>query len=167
MNNIEKLLATYTDETQELETAIQQVLNDRWLDTSVGVQLDGLGQIVGRERQGATDETYRRLLSAQIALNLSTGSVQDVVSILELFLPGVTLELKQEYPAAFTVTAMGTAHPTSVATIAAEAMGQARGGGVRALFHYFSTLPIFYLDGYNGATFDGPSLFSATVDGRG
>jgi len=167
MNDLEKLLTTYTEETQELETAAQEVLVDRWIDTAVGIQLDGLGQIVGRARDGTGDVTYRKLIRAQIALNLSTGTVQDVVSVLEFFLPGVTLILKQEYPAAFTVSALNDALPTSSATIAAEAMGQARAAGVRALLHYFSTLPIFYLDGYNGATFDGPSLFTATLDGRG
>ncbi len=164
-NNIEKLLETYVAEVQEFETAAFEVLTQRWLDTAVGVQLDGLGKIVGKEREGADDDTYRRLLRAQILINLSGASVQEIVSILELVIAGAVIELKQEFPAGFTVVVDQAPIPTSTAITAAEVINQARAGGVRGLLQYYVTDPVFRFDGAGGSKFDGGYYFSTTIEG--
>lgn len=44
-------LSSFLAEFEELETSRLQLLNDRWLSTAAGVQLDGIGEIVGIERK--------------------------------------------------------------------------------------------------------------------
>ena len=43
-------LTAFLTEYQELENSGLQLLNERYLDTAIGVQLDGIGEIVGVER---------------------------------------------------------------------------------------------------------------------
>lgn len=167
MNNIEKLLSTYVAEVQELETAMQEVLNDRWIDVAVGAQLDGLGQIVGRSRDGNSDVTYRNLIRAQVEINKGAGIVQDVVSVLELLLPSATIELIQEYPATFSVYLLQDIILESTAALVSGALGDVRAAGVRALLHYHIATPQFAFDGSGGAVFDGVYYFIATIDCRG
>jgi len=167
VNNLETLLSTYVAETQELETAMQEVLSDRWIDSSVGVQLDGLGRIVGRDRAGNSDNTYRGLIKAQIAINAGTSIVQDIVSILELILPSVTIKLVQEYPATFSVYLLQDVILESTASLVADAINQSRAGGVRAFLNYQIASPQFKLDGAGGAVFDGAFYLIATIDCRG
>ncbi len=47
-------LTAFLTEFEELEVSNLQLLNDRYLDTAVGVQLDGIGEIVGLDRPSVT-----------------------------------------------------------------------------------------------------------------
>ncbi len=47
-------LSAFLAEYEELEISNLQLLNDRYLDTAQGVQLDGIGEIVGIERPAKT-----------------------------------------------------------------------------------------------------------------
>ena len=59
---------------QEIENVAFQLLEDMWLPTAVGAQLDVLGEILGLPRTSADDETYRSALRIQIAINTSQGN---------------------------------------------------------------------------------------------
>jgi hypothetical protein len=48
--NLIKFLLTFLEEFNELEVSRLQLLNERWLDTAYGVQLDIIGEIVGLVR---------------------------------------------------------------------------------------------------------------------
>ena len=67
---------------QDAHDAIYQVLTERWLDTSLGAQLDRIGWIVDLPRGGWPDETYRQLLRAQVLVLRTNGRWSDLVSIL-------------------------------------------------------------------------------------
>ena len=164
-NNLETLLEIYASEIQALETAAFQVLDDRWLDSAVGTQLDNLGQIIGRDRLGEDDDTYRILLTSQIALNSSSGTVSEILYVLNLNVPTITLELEQLYPAAFVITAESDPITTSTATIISGLIDRLRAGGVRAYFTYYIADPLFKLDGADSSVFDGTYLFAATLEG--
>lgn len=67
----------FLDEFEELYISEQQLLTERYLDTSVGVQLDGIGAIVGLERPiGYADDLYRYLIRVKILIN-STDMTAD------------------------------------------------------------------------------------------
>lgn len=67
---------------QDAHDAAYQLLTERWLDTSIGAQLDRIGWLVNLPRAGWPDETYRQLLRAQVLVLRSNGRWGDLVSIL-------------------------------------------------------------------------------------
>jgi hypothetical protein len=74
---------------QDLHDAAFQMLTERWLDTSIGAQLDRIGELVDLSRGGWTDEPYRALLRAQIRVLRSNGRWDDLSDLLDLL--GVAL----------------------------------------------------------------------------
>ena len=91
--------------TQDLETALLQLLTERAIDTAVGVQMDVIGRIVGELRRGLNDDTYRFRLKTRVLINRSEGTREQLIQILvtALLPSSVTVAVKNEYPAALTV----------------------------------------------------------------
>lgn len=101
---IEAVLCALSDGVQEIENASWQVLTERWLDTGVGEQLDGIGRLVNLAREGWNDETYRAFLRAQILVLRSNGTWPDLFGILAAL--GLTLSLiafVENFPAALRI----------------------------------------------------------------
>lgn len=159
-NDIEKLVGVYIRQLQDLETATLEVLLLTRLENAVGVQLDLIGRIVGKDRGPSDDDRYRDLLSAQIAINLASGTIPEILSIMELVLPGVDLVLEESFPAAFELAAAQALPGDQGETIAAL-LKTAKAAGVNGLFHWHKTDPVFKLDGADGSQLDG-GYFLAT-----
>lgn len=79
-----KLLTSYTDEVQELENAIWDVMVGRLTDYASGVQLDALGRIVGQKRDSLGDAAYRAHIKARIRINQSFGQPRDIIAVIKL-----------------------------------------------------------------------------------
>ena len=78
------LLASYTQEIQELEDAIWAVRLGRFLDNAEGAQLDVIGKLVGERRDGRADNVYRVLITAKIRVNWSQGRPNDVIAVVRI-----------------------------------------------------------------------------------
>lgn len=82
--NFIALVSAFLKQTDELYDSGVILLEQRNLDSAEGVQLDGIGDIVGVNRpQGATDSEYLLILKAKIMINSTNMSVD---STLELFI---------------------------------------------------------------------------------
>ena len=79
------LLTIYVKQVQDLEDAAFQVLLDTALDTSVGQQLDNIGEVVGEDRLSRTDDNYRNALRVQILINKSNGTREQLIAVALLF----------------------------------------------------------------------------------
>lgn len=103
--NFIKLLSSYVAETQEIERMLMDMLDSFYVGTAEGDQLDAIGEIVGVDRQGLTDDLYRLRIRARILLNTSSGTVNQILKILQLMITDTdaTIEFKPFYPAAFLV----------------------------------------------------------------
>ncbi len=77
------------DGVQDVEDAVWQLFSERWIDTAVGAQLDGTGEVLDFPRAGRTDVAYRAFLRARTAQLRSSGSWPALVAILREI--GVTL----------------------------------------------------------------------------
>lgn len=110
---LEGLVRALVSEAQTLEGVMQSLSRVRSIDDAEGVQLDLIGRIVGREREGMLDADYRLWLKAQIALSLSSGTPDEILTIFRLLFPDSDVELEEQYPAAF-VMRVGGAFPGSV-----------------------------------------------------
>lgn len=87
--NKEKLafaIASYAEQIQDLEDAAFEVIVERTLSSAVGVQLVTLARLVGAPVTTLVDAELRIIVQAQIAINLSDGTPEDLIKILALIL---------------------------------------------------------------------------------
>ncbi len=165
MNNIEKMVAVYAAETQEVENALFEVLVDSLITTGIGVQLDGIGVIVGETRQGLTDLKYRRVLQAAIIRNRSAGTPEEMYDVVQAALgPAVRLEFGPESNAGFELEALDVLGEGDGAR-AASLLRRGRMAGVNGYLIFFQSEPIFAFDGgpAGGAKFDGGYKFKTAL----
>jgi len=66
---------------QELEIVYIQLYLLRTLDYATGVQLDGLGDIVGELRESRTDTDYRAAIASKVLINKSSASIPEILTI--------------------------------------------------------------------------------------
>lgn len=76
--DLEALLNSYIEQIQDLETVYFDLVDDRTLDSAIGAQLDGIGDIVGEDRQSRSDADYRLAIRSRIIVNNSTGTTEDL-----------------------------------------------------------------------------------------
>lgn len=99
------LLTSYTNRIQELEDAIWEVIYNRLLENAIGVQLDQIGKLVGRGRNGYSDSDYLIAIRGQIRINRSCGTPEDILAITSLSVgPGYSFALRESYPGSFLLT---------------------------------------------------------------
>jgi len=87
------------EEVQEIEDCIQDIIDQKNLDVAVGVQLDGLGEHLGKKREGLDDTEYRKVLKIQKILNAGEGQYKTVLQLWRLLLESDTATLTEEFPA--------------------------------------------------------------------
>ena len=158
---IEAVICALMIQIQDAEDALTSALLERFLaDSTVGVQLDGIGQIVGQARSGLSDDDYRAFLRARILVNLSDGQPEELIEILQTMLGSTfDVEVKEWFPAELSVRLLPAL--TISPTIPSSTLQTARAAGVRLVFEY--TLQIELNTFSYGAAADYPE----TDAGRG
>lgn len=96
---IEGFTRALANPAQDLEDTFLDLLTLRSLDTAVGKQLDGLGEIVGESRKGKNDEDYRIAIKAKIGQNISKATPEDVISVFILLVKANTAYFMEYFPA--------------------------------------------------------------------
>lgn len=160
VTNAQNFLAAIVEPIRDLETMFRQLIAMRDVRYAIGVHLDRLGKIVGRPRNGVTDDdVYRRYVAAQIAVNRSSGTVDEILAIAEL----VVFDDDAEYlldntgVAAFVLRIEDIELDWTVAKTLIEMLRKAVQGGVRVILEWWTTddpAEAFAFDGENeGAGF--------------
>ncbi|GHU95058.1 hypothetical protein FACS1894208_07220 [Clostridia bacterium] len=102
------LVEAVAEQLQDVHSFFVQLNELRALNTAVGRQLDGIGDIVVMSRAEAArlagfdnaeafpDETYRKYLKYKIFLNTSNGTYHDVLNGLKMFVEGIPLYYTEE-----------------------------------------------------------------------
>lgn len=131
---IRALIASFLGQVQELEDAAFDVMTSRLVGSAVNAQLDLLGKLVGESREGRDDDGYRVAITARIAVNRSSGTGPEIVSILAL-VDTDDFALRDVGPASFRVD-----YRTPPATAAAgreipRLVSEARPAGVAAIVY--------------------------------
>lgn len=112
LTNFQKLILIFCIVAQEVNTQEQALLTERSLDTAIGAQLDGLGQILGLARiPGQSDEDYREALKFQIFINGSHGTPEEMISIILFLTKGSIAWYIELYPAAYQLITNGLVFP--------------------------------------------------------
>ena len=132
---ITALLTALATPANAIETAFCQLLDERDIDNAAGDQLDVIGRVVGEARNGRSDDDYRRFVRARVATNRSSGTVEEILNIMDLVLndSAATIVNNQFFPAAFHIVVQDAAVTDTIAEIAAQFALEASADGVRVI----------------------------------
>lgn len=162
----EAILTACLTQVQKLEDAIWEVIMIRGIELSEGVGLDAIGRIVGRARLGLEDSDYRVALRAQIRINRSSGTPNDLIEVTDLSLPqtGFTAEYGEEYPAAVLITV--NEQVTFLISVMFDNLIRTKAGGVRLFLFYTPSDPanIFQFAPDTSGTVDSSTGFGDVLD---
>lgn len=149
--NITKLNKVFSKQIQELENVAFAMLTNRFLTLAEGQQLDGLGEIVGEDRDGRTDAIYKTALGTRISINRSNGEPETLINVLASLTNATDVKYKELYPASVEMTTNGTSIPTTLS----ENMHKVRAAGVAlTIIHAGGTLnPFVFENDPDGAGF--------------
>ncbi len=86
---------------QEIENQIDAVYKQRSINTAEGLQLNGIGSIVGESRLDRTDSLYRAAILAQIEINTSGGQPESIINAVRQILKPIVIDYVDIYPAYF------------------------------------------------------------------
>lgn len=163
--NMEAILDALRVQAVELSAALTDLRFDRLIDTAVGEQLDVLGEIVGAARESDTDTPYRLRIKAQVLVNRSSGTPEEIYAIFALIKPtAATMEIEDWFPAAFVLRLYDAAITDAEAARFGRIFRASRAGGVGGLFHWSpaAAADTFTLDGTVAQALD-TGLFSGAV----
>lgn len=133
----EGILSALARQVQEIEQAQIDTANTRAAFDSEGRQLEHLGAIVGRAREGHADPAYRLWLLAQLQINRGSGELPRLLEILRLLVPeAVSITVKEYYPASVEITLDGGEFDSATAAELTAIMRSAKSGGVKLILRY-------------------------------
>lgn len=139
--DLEALARSYLSQLQDLEDAIFEVILERDLDNAVGVQLETIGNLVQQPRTTSDDERFRTAIRARIAINLSDGTIEDLIRVANLLLQeyAEAYFVRDEPPAQVRITVTDPLQSAD-ADLLHDLLDEADPGGVRFLLQYNSSL---------------------------
>lgn len=95
-----ELLTIYLEEFQEIEDCLQDILAQALnVDLAEGVQLDNIGEHLGKRREGLSDADYRVALNIQKILNAGEGQFHTALQMWRTVLGSPTATMEEEFPA--------------------------------------------------------------------
>jgi len=97
--NLKFLLQTFLEELQEIEDVNTEMLLQDSIANAEGVQLDGIGEHLGRRREGLTDTDYRVALNIQKILNAGEGRFHTALQMWRTVMGSNTVTMTEEFPA--------------------------------------------------------------------
>lgn len=99
---LEAFLSALVTQIQELEAAIYGIDQGRQLynGNAQGVQLDGIGELVGVPRNGLDDAEYLVFILATIGENTSDTTITKVIAIILLIFGAQSIVFDEIFPAA-------------------------------------------------------------------
>lgn len=94
-SDVEKLVAVFDPQYNELEDMFFDFFTKIWLDWATGVLLDVLGVHLGLLREGRTDTEYREVLKIKGFLNRTAGTPETTIAIMRSLFGGTDIIYRQ------------------------------------------------------------------------
>lgn len=142
-DNLLSLLDVFSKSIEEIEDVAQDLITKTSLTGSTGVQLDGIGEIVGVPRNGRNDTQYREVIRAKILLNRSGGEVEAIIETLKIIADITFVEVEEIYPARVVITS----DPTFIIDGIEDILDNVAGAGIKVDFVFVERdEPIFAFD---------------------
>lgn len=127
---IQALITALVQQIQDFEDAAFPVDEGRQLAHAEGVQLDGIGAIVGLQRNGLSDAAYLLFLYGKIAENTSDTTIQRILTIVALTFNPEEALLYEYFPAAIGIAMSGVTLDPIYYEIAGAIIQGALGAGI-------------------------------------
>lgn len=102
---------------QELEYTFVDLFTFRNLDKAYGAQLDGLGELVGKARDGLNDTEYREAIRFQIFINISSGTPETLVETLKFVTQATRIRIWEIMDATIQMFTNGSFIPNNMVTL--------------------------------------------------
>ncbi len=131
--NLDKLIDIIGARFQGLETQLFNILNERHLSVAVGVQLDGLGEILDLSREvGETDEPYRARLVGRTGELAKSGEIESLIATFMPLTGAAFAWVAEYYPAGIMMIAHldADAEDPAVDLSIIEQMNMVKAGGI-------------------------------------
>src|SRR5690606_41555062 len=80
---VEAIVSGFT----EIENTLDAMKAERWVNTAIGKQLDGAGYIVGVDRKGRDDESYRTAVRCRSLVSESRRTRLDLLRGMKFLTP--------------------------------------------------------------------------------
>ncbi|KKM13409.1 hypothetical protein LCGC14_1716540 [marine sediment metagenome] len=141
-------IASFTDSLAELEGVLFDIFeNTLTISATTGANLDVLGELVGVEREGRTDSLYAMRIAAQILLNIGSGTIEDIIAIIDSMTGGSNvIEVTEPlFPAFFEVETLNILTAGLGAEVGAL-VASAKPAAVGGQFSFFESAPPFTFD---------------------
>lgn len=129
--------------SQEDEDTLWDMLTLRDIYSAVGVQLDGIGSILGHARQGLDDDTYRIRLFLVIAQHNSQGRPEDLINLYKNLMRADYVFYQEEYPATVIMEAVNPNPIGGDLQGIKAAMNEAKPAGVKLFLEETDGQPYF------------------------
>lgn len=93
------LLKPSLNQANDLETALFEIRDEYKIDNAIGVQLDILGEIIGIEREGREDDSYRTILKVKASINNGGGTPEKLILTATELYDSENVQYTPVYPA--------------------------------------------------------------------
>lgn len=105
--DLKKLIKIFIEEIQELNNPINTLLNNRSIFTSIGIQLDKIGELLGEPRFGRDDDSYRNALLFRIFLNTAPATPETILRAAKFITNSTQTFYWDNYPASYQIFVNG------------------------------------------------------------
>lgn len=96
------LFTLYGGLGDQLEARMKSIDESRYVSTAEGVQLDLIGEMVRRPRNGLDDDDYRLAIIAETVSLFSSGTIPDILAVIEALLgEGAGVVFTEKFPASW------------------------------------------------------------------
>ena len=146
MTNFQKLLYAILTQATAIEAQLVLLNTMRNILTAQGVQLDGIGQILGLARiPGQSDDSYRQALIFQIFIDQISGSPEQVITVLKTLTQASKIWYIEVFPAAYQMATNGLVFPTNPSDLVGAIQSSSPAGvNFLAVTATYDTLPFSF-----------------------
>ena len=148
--NVQFLLQTFLEELQEIEDTNTELLLQDSIADAEGVQLEGIGEHLGKRREGLSDVDYRVALNIQKILNAGEGQFSTALQMWRTVTGSPTATMQEDFPAGVSLYSDVGAPTLSSITQFTQTLPITVTASITSSF---SANPAFCFDGGDGAGF--------------
>lgn len=118
-------------QTQDQEDLFWALIEETYIATAVGAQLDRIGEIVIQDRNGLSDEIYRVLIYAKIGANVSKGDPESIINVARLLTQSTLVHFQEYWPAGWGMAVNGPPMSQDIINKVYSRLDKVDPGGVR------------------------------------
>lgn len=93
-NNLSKFLRLFSGEAKEIQENIKLIKKNNDIDSAENIFLDHLGQNIGQNRGGLSNDAYRIAIKSKIGQNFSPGDINSLLEYISVILNRGRSEIK-------------------------------------------------------------------------